>query len=54
MNKVEIKFFLSHIRKAIWNLECAKKFDFEAIDDKIIEELKYKLIGYEIKLKEEK
>ena len=53
MNKVELKFLISHIKKAIFNLECANKFKANSVDSKTIEELKLILFEHQLKLKEE-
>lgn len=44
MNKVEFAFLKSHIKKAIWDLECANKLKPGIIDEKLIVELKETLI----------
>ena len=53
MNKVELRFLISHIKKAIFNLECANKFKEGSVDTKVIEELKLVLFEHQLKLKEE-
>ena len=50
LNKCELAFLLSHLKKAIYNLECANKLVPNSIDEKLIEELKCILIEYKIKL----
>ena len=50
MNKVEAAFLKSHIKKAIWYLECANKLKSNCIDSKLIDELKFKLL--ELKIEE--
>lgn len=51
MNKVEFTFVKSHLKKAIYNLECANKLssDGVVIDSEIIEELKILLLELAIK-----
>lgn len=46
------KFIISHIKKAIWNLECANKLQSDTINIALINELKLKLI--ELKNEREK
>ena len=53
MNKCKLAFMLSHIKKAIYNLERLKAYDNDIIRDEIIEELKENLILLEIKKEEE-
>lgn len=52
MNKCEIAFLLSHMKKAIYNLERAKAFDDNAVSQETINQLKENVIYYQIKLKE--
>lgn len=51
MNKVEFTFVKSHIKKAVWNLECANKTssDGVVIPVDLIEELKILLLELAIK-----
>ena len=51
MNKIQLAFVKSHIKKAIYNLECANKIveDSVVVDKKLIEELKLFLLELEIK-----
>ena len=50
MNNIELKFFISHLKKAIWNLECAQKFEENEFIKKTIEELKIISIQKQIEL----
>ena len=54
MNKCKLKFVISHLKQAIWNLETANKLDEEntVVDDSLMEQLKVTLIYYQHKLKE--
>ena len=52
MNKIEIKFIISYLKKAIFNLERANSYD-EVVDFKILDELKQALFYYQLKLKDE-
>ena len=40
MNKFEFAFLKSHIKKAIWNLECANKLKPGKVNKELIVELK--------------
>lgn len=53
MNKVELKFLISYIKKAIFNLECANRLKANSVDSKVIDELKLTLFEHQLKLKEE-
>ena len=46
MHKCEFAFLLSHLKKAIYNLERARALDEEAVDKDIIDNLKQTLILY--------
>ena len=50
-DKQDIKFTISHIKKAIWELSCINRLKPNTIDSKIIEELKLTLMMYQIKYK---
>lgn len=53
MNKCKLKFVISHLKQAIWNLETANKIDDEiVVEDPLMEQLKVTLIYYQHKLKE--
>ena len=52
MNKYTLMFAISHLKKAIWDLECANKLVQNAIDQKLIEDLKSQLIELKIKKEE--
>lgn len=43
-NKFELCFVLSHLKRAIWNLECANKLKEGTIDQKVIDDLKTEVI----------
>ena len=47
MNKIEFAFLKSHIKKAIWYLECANKLKPNCIDENLILELKIILVKLE-------
>jgi hypothetical protein len=51
--KVENCFLISHLKKAIWNLECANKLHSNTIDENIIEELKTLLLVLKVKIESE-
>ena len=53
MNKYEFAFMISHLKKAIYNLERAKAYDGEIVSDEMLNKLKENLIIYQIKNKEE-
>lgn len=53
-NKVEIAWLISHLRKAIYNLERAKAFDDNVVSQETINQLKENVIYYQVKLKETK
>ena len=40
MNKVEAAFLKSHIKKAIWYLECANKLKSDCIDSNLLQKQK--------------
>lgn len=44
MNKCIFAFVISHLKKAIYNLECANKLNPNTIDVALISELKSQLI----------
>ena len=46
MNKCELAFLLSYLKKAIFNLERVRALDEEAVDKEIIDNLKQTLILY--------
>lgn len=52
MNKCELAFLLSHLKKAIYNLERVKAYGNDIVDDSIINNLKETLLYYQIKQKE--
>jgi hypothetical protein len=52
MNKVELKFAISNLKKTIYYAECANKFSPKAVREEIIEELKVELILHQAKLRE--
>ena len=52
MNKIELAFLKSHIKKAIYELETANKLLPDVIDIELISELKLKLL--ELKINDEK
>lgn len=49
MNKYNLAFLLSHLKKAIYNLERAKELDDDAVSEEIISNLKETLIIYNLK-----
>lgn len=49
MNKCELAFLLSHLKKAIYNLERAKDFDDDVVSEEVINNLKETLIIYNLK-----
>ena len=52
MNEVTIKFIISHIRKAIYNLECAEKLaQQDLFEHDLLKELKLTLLEFQIKLR---
>ena len=53
MNKCEYAFMISHLKKAIYNLERAKAYDDEIVSYETIQELKEMLILCQIKNKVE-
>ena len=53
MNKIELAFLKSHIRKAIYELETANKLKPGCIDEDTIIYLKIQLENIEIKVGEE-
>lgn len=53
MNKCEFAFMVSHLKKAIYNLERAKAYDDKIVKDEVIEELKENLLLWKIKFEEE-
>lgn len=53
MSKFENYFIISHIKKAIWNLECANKLQPGIIPEKTIEDLKLKLLELKLIKKED-
>lgn len=53
MNKCEYAFMISHLKKAIYNLERAKAYDDEIVSYETIQELKEMLILYQTKNKAE-
>jgi hypothetical protein len=40
MNKAVLSFVISHLDKAIWNLECANKLDPGSVPEDVIENLR--------------
>lgn len=56
MNETTLKFIISHFKKAIYNLECAKKLsqEEELFEQDVLKELKLTLIELQIKLQEKK
>lgn len=46
MNKCELAFLLSYLKKAIFNLERVRAYDETAVSEEIITELKQTLILY--------
>ena len=46
MNKCELAFLLSYLKKAIFNLERVRAYDENAVSEEIITELKQTLILY--------
>ena len=40
MNKAILSFVISHLDKALWNLECANKLDPGVVPDEIITSIK--------------
>lgn len=46
MNKCELAFLLSYLKKAIFNLERVRAYDENAVSEEIINELKETLILY--------
>jgi hypothetical protein len=55
MNETILKFIISHLKKAIYNLECAKKLSQEELfEQDVLKELKLTLIELQIKLQEKK
>lgn len=46
MNKCELAFLLSYLKKAIFNLERVRAYDEAAVSEEIITELKQTLILY--------
>ena len=53
MNKAEVKFIISYLKKAIFDLERANDLDDEAVSKEIIDYLKQALFYYQNKLKKE-
>ena len=54
MNKVLTKFVVSHIKKAIYEIECANKLAPGTVGDETIQELKLCLLENQIQLEGEK
>jgi hypothetical protein len=52
MNKCKLKFVISHLKQAIYELETANKIEENVVDNEIIKELKETLLYYQIKIKE--
>lgn len=50
MNKIELKFAISNLKKAVYYAECANKFKKNIVEHKIIEELKVALIIAQVEL----
>lgn len=53
MNKIELKFAISNLKKAIYYAECTNKFKKNAVSEKILEELKIALIITQMEFKKE-
>ena len=53
MNKCELAFLLSHLKKAIYNLERVKALDEEAVSQEVIDELKNTLTLYKFRKEQE-
>ena len=49
MNKCELAFLLSHLKKAIYNLERARALDEESVSQEIIKEIKNTLTLYKFR-----
>ena len=49
MNKIELKFIISYLKKAIFNLERANSYD-DAIEQENIDYIKQALFYYQLQL----
>jgi hypothetical protein len=49
MNKCELAFLLSNLKKAIYNLERVRAYDEAAVSEEVINNLKETLIIYNLK-----
>jgi hypothetical protein len=53
MHKCELKFIISYLKKAIFNIERARGFEESSVSDAVLNELKEQLLYYKLKLEEE-
>jgi hypothetical protein len=53
MCTTKLKFIISHLKKAIYNLERAKDLDNKSVTDTTILALKEQLLCYQVELRKE-
>ena len=53
MNKVTLKFILSYLKKAIFNLERANSLDMDAVPQETIDMVKQAALYYQLQLNKE-